>query len=35
MTDWQVKVLEVKESVLADNDADADVLRQENRERGI
>ena len=35
MADWQVKVLEVKESVLADNDVDANVLRQENRERGI
>ncbi len=35
MTDWKVKILKVKESALADNDADAEKLRKENAERGI
>ncbi|MGN1389144.1 MAG: hydrogenase nickel incorporation protein HypB [Bulleidia sp.] len=35
MTDWKVKILKVKESALADNDADAEKLRMENAERGI
>ena len=29
MEDLKVKIIEVKESILADNDADADVLREE------
>ena len=31
----KVKVIEIKKSVFADNDADADLLRQELKERGV
>ncbi len=35
MDEREVRILEVKESVLADNDADAERLREENREKSI
>jgi len=34
MEERQIKIIELKESILADNDADADLLRRELKARG-